>query len=98
MSERTTKPMRDQYELKGGRPNRHAARLGQKGRAALVRSWSAVADNVRVLPKDLAREFPDTRSTVAALRLVVRLRKADLKGPSHGGQAPRKRPVRRRSG
>ena len=68
------KPMRDEYDLKGGRPNPYPARLGPKGRAELVRWWAGVSQNVRVLPDDVAREFPDTESTVEALRLVMKLR------------------------
>ena len=66
--------MRDEYELKEGRPNPYPARFGAKGRADLVRWWSGVASNVRVLPDDVAREFPDTETTVEALRLVMKLR------------------------
>jgi hypothetical protein len=35
---------------------------------------SGVTSNVRILPDDVAREFPDTESTVEALRLVTKLR------------------------
>ena len=66
--------MRDDYELKQGRPNPYPARLGAKGRVELVRWWAGVAGNVRVLPDDVAREFPDTETTVEALRLVMKLR------------------------
>jgi hypothetical protein len=66
--------MREQYVLKHGRPNPYAARLGARGRSNLARWWSSVTDNVRVLPSDVAREFPDTPTTVEALRLVMRLR------------------------
>jgi hypothetical protein len=85
------KPMRDHYELKGGRPNPHAARVSQRERAALVRWWSTTAGNVRVLPDDLAREFPDQKSTVAALRLVVKLRKGRAKAEPAGRTSVRKR-------
>ena len=68
--------MRDQYELKNGRPNPYAAKFRQKDRSALVRWWSSVAGNIRMLPEDVAREFPDTKSTVAALRMVMKLRNA----------------------
>jgi hypothetical protein len=67
-------PMRDEYELKKGRPSPYAARFGERGRAELVLWWSQVTDNIRVLPEDVAREFPDTDSTVKALRLVMQLR------------------------
>jgi hypothetical protein len=73
-SVRTTKQMRDEYELKRGHVNPYPARFGAKGRAELVSWWSRVTANVRVLPDDVAREFPDTDSTVKALRLVMQLR------------------------
>lgn len=66
--------MRSEYNLKHGRPNPYIDRLGAKGRADLVRWWTSVASNVRVLPADVAEEFPDSKSTVAALRLVMKLR------------------------
>jgi hypothetical protein len=71
----STKPMRERYELKEGRLNPYVARLGAKGRAELLRWWSNAAANVRVLPDDVAREFPDSKSTTEALRLVMKLRK-----------------------
>jgi len=66
--------MRDEYQLKQGRPNPYVAKLGQKGRADLVAWWANVTANIRVLPPDVAQEFPDTKSTVDALRLVMKLR------------------------
>jgi hypothetical protein len=66
--------MRNEYQLKNGRPNPYVAKLGAKGRADLVQWWSTVTSNVRVLPPDVAEEFPDTKSTVDALRLVMKLR------------------------
>jgi len=66
--------MREDYELKRGRPNPYAARIGVRGRAELLRWWADATASVRVLPDDVAREFPDTESTVEALRLVVKLR------------------------
>jgi len=33
-----------------------------------------MTSNIRVLPEDVAREFPDTENTVEALRFVMRLR------------------------
>ena len=74
--------MRDEYELKNGRPNPYAVRFGSRGRADLVRWWSRVTANIRVLPDDVAREFPDTDSTVKALRLVMRLREVKPKTSS----------------
>jgi len=66
--------MREEYELRRGRPNPYAARIGVRGRKELLRWWAGTTANVRVLPDDVAREFPDTESTVEALRLVVKLR------------------------
>ncbi len=90
--------MRDEYELKNGRPNPYVAKLGSKDRAALVRWWSSVAGNMRMLPKDLAREFPDTKTTVAALRMVVKLRQAAPKPVRAGRPRVRKRGPTRRTG
>lgn len=66
--------MRDEYDLSGGRPNPHAARLGDEGRTQLMAAWAAATAGVRVLPDDVAREFPDSATTVEALRLVMKLR------------------------
>jgi hypothetical protein len=66
--------MRDEYDLRSGRPNPYAARFGASGRAELLRWWSRVSAGVRVLPDDVAREFPDDDSTVRVLRLVIQLR------------------------
>jgi hypothetical protein len=66
--------MRSEYQLTGGRKNPYADRLGTKGRAELLRWWSDSTSNLRVLPDDVAREFPDTKTTVEALRLVIKLR------------------------
>ena len=90
--------MRDHYDLKGGRPNPYAAKVGQKERAALVRWWSSVAGNVRLLPEDLAREFPDSKSTVAALRMVVKLRKGQPKTALTNRSTARKRTRKRQAG
>ncbi len=68
--------MRSEYHLKNGRPNPYITKLGAKGRSELVRWWTSVTSNIRVLPADLAEEFPDSKSTVAALRLVMKLREA----------------------
>jgi hypothetical protein len=80
--------MRNEYHLKHGRPNPYAARIGAKGRADLLTWWSTTSNNVRVLPSDVAREFPDTESTVEAFRLVIKLRAVRAEA----------KPKRRRSG
>lgn len=89
--------MRERYELKNGLPNPYIDKLGARDRAALVRWWSSVAGNVRLLPDDLAREFPDTKTTLAALRMVVKLRKARPKPPRPARSSARKRTQRRRT-
>lgn len=66
--------MRSEYHLKNGRANPYAARMGAKGRAELLEWWSRATTNVRLLPDDVARAFPDTETTVEALRLVIKLR------------------------
>jgi hypothetical protein len=71
--------MRDNYDLQDGRPNPYTKRLGAKGRAELVRWWASVTDGIRVLPEDVARAFPDTETTVEALRLVMKLRELEPK-------------------
>jgi len=87
--------MRDEYDLKNGRPNPYASKLGKKDRTALVKWWASAAGNVRMLPEDVAREFPDTKSTVAALRMVMKLRCA---GPQASRAGARKRQPKRQAG
>ena len=87
--------MRDQYDLKNGRPNPYASKLGKKDRTALVKWWASAAGNVRMLPEDVAREFPDTKSTVAALRMVMKLRSV---GPRASRAGARKRQLKRQAG
>jgi len=79
--------MREEYDLEHGRPNPYVARIASKERAALLRWWASTTANVRVLPDDVAREFPDTDSTVEALRLVVKLRAVKAKGERKKRQA-----------
>ncbi len=81
--------MRDEYDLKAGRPNPYVAKLGARGRNDLVAWWANLRRRVRVLPEDVAEAFPDTESTVAALRAVIKLR--DI------GQRPRSRAAPRKS-
>jgi hypothetical protein len=59
-----------------GRPNPYASKFGKKDRTALVKWWASAAGNMPMLPEDVAREFPDTKSTVAALRTVMKLRRS----------------------
>lgn len=82
--------MRKEYQLKEGRPNPYVAKLGAKGREDLVLWWSTVTSNVRVLPPDVAEEFPDTKSTVEALRLVMKLRATSPAAQAKGARAKRR--------
>lgn len=45
--------VRDQYDLKNGRPNPYAGKLGKKDRTALVKWWASAEGNVRMLPEDV---------------------------------------------
>jgi hypothetical protein len=83
-------------KLGKGRPNPYVDRLGAKGRAELIRWWQEVTTGVRVLPADVAREFPDTESTVEALRLVIKLR--EVKPRAVRAPARKKSRSKRRSG
>ena len=65
--------MRKEYQLKNGRANPYLAKLGSRGRKALVSWWMEVSEGVRVLPPDVAKAFPDSQSAAEALRLVMRL-------------------------
>jgi hypothetical protein len=87
--------MRSEYHLKNGRSNPYAGRLGARGRAELLEWWSRTTTNVRLLPEDVAREFPDTETTVEALRLVMKLRRL-RSTHGHEGAARTKRPRRAR--
>ncbi len=96
--------MRSEYHLKNGRSNPYVARLGAKGRGELLQWWSNATTNLRVLPDDVAREFPDTETTVEALRLVMKLRslRSDREGKdaigakrTPGGKRPRARIAKR---
>ena len=73
--------MREEYDLSRGRPSPYAERLGQDGRAQLLAYWATRTEGVRVLPPDLASEFPDSESTEAALRLVLAIRKLVAREP-----------------
>lgn len=84
--------MRNQYDLKNGRPNPYASKLGTKDRDALAKWWASAAGNVRLLPEDVAREFPDTKSTVAALRMVMKLRDARPEAPPVGTRKRLRKP------
>jgi hypothetical protein len=84
--------MRSEYVLRNGQPNPYLKKLGVRGRNELVAWWANVSERVRVLPEDVAAAFPDTDSTVEALRIVMRLRDIDRRPRSRRARrAPTKR-------
>jgi hypothetical protein len=89
---RTISLMRNEYQLKDGSPNPYVTKLGAKGRADLVQWWLTVTSSVRVLPPDVAEEFPDTKNTVEALRLVIKLRATRPTGRAKASRAKRRSP------
>jgi hypothetical protein len=65
--------MRAEYELKEGRPNPYAKRLGVAGRKALRERFLESEHLVR-LDDDIAEAFPTPEAVNEALRLVLRIR------------------------
>ena len=89
--------MRREYDLKGGRPNPYAARLGASGRKALVDRFLQAEHLVR-LDDDVAASFPSEAAVNEALRLVLRLRDLAPKPPKKTRPAPAARRKRSRRG
>ena len=65
--------MRTHYDLRGGRSNEYAKRLGAKGRDALLDRYVEAEGLVR-LDDDVAAAFDSAEAVNEALRLVLRLR------------------------
>jgi hypothetical protein len=80
--------MRSEYALRNGQANPYLKKLGARGRNQLVAWWANVSERVRVLPEDVAEAFPDTDSTVEALRIVMRLRDIDRRPRSRRARQP----------
>jgi hypothetical protein len=86
--------MRNHYNLKKGRPNPYATRIGARGRRAMIQALVLHLDpNLRRLDDELARRFPDSGSVNEALRLLARMGDLAAKVSSKG--RPRKRAPRR---
>lgn len=71
--------MRKEYDLKGGRPNPYAKRLGAAGRSVLLEQFLRSEHFVR-LDADLAEAFEDDAQVNATLRLALQM-KAVTGGP-----------------
>jgi hypothetical protein len=65
--------MRKEYELRGGRANPYARRMGAAGRAAVLERFLRSEHFVR-LDDDLAHAFTDDASVNATLRLALQMR------------------------
>lgn len=75
--------MRDEYELPAGRSNPYVGRIGEAGRAELLRRFQE-ADHLARLDDDVAAVFSTEKSVNDALRLLLRVREITPKpGPAH---------------
>jgi len=86
--------MRDQYDLRAGRPNPYAGRISAAGRAELLRRFREAEHLVR-LDDDVAAVFTTEESVNEALRLLLRVREITPKpGPA---RAAKRAPAKRRA-
>jgi hypothetical protein len=81
--------MRKEYDLRGGRPNPYAKRLGATGRAAVLERFLRSEHFVRV-DDDLAAAFPDDETVNETLRLALKMRGV-LAKPKRAAARPRSR-------
>ncbi|MCL2777629.1 MAG: hypothetical protein FWD73_06460 [Polyangiaceae bacterium] len=65
--------MRKEYELKGGRPNPYAKRIGAEGHAAVLERFLRSEHFVKV-DDDLIAAFPDDETVNETLRLALKLK------------------------
>lgn len=65
--------MRKEYELRGGRPNPYAKRLGAAGRSIVLERFLRSEHFVR-LDADLAEAFTDDAQVNATLRLALQMK------------------------
>lgn len=79
--------MRKEYELKGGRPNPYAKRIGAEGRSAILERFLRSEHFVRV-DDDLVAAFPDDETVNETLRLALKL-KGVLAKPKRATSKPR---------
>jgi len=88
--------MRAEYELRGGKVNPYAKRLGDRGRKAVLEQYLRAEGLVR-LDADVARAFDSEEAVNEALRLVLRLRELAPRAPKKAAPAAKTR-RRRRTG
>jgi hypothetical protein len=81
--------MRAHYDLRGGRSNEYAKRLGAKGHEALLDRYVEAAGLVR-LDDDVAAAFDSADAVNEALRMVLRLRELTPR-PAKKTAKPRRR-------
>lgn len=86
--------MRKEYDLKDGRPNPYAKRLGAAGREALTVRFLESERLVRLAP-EVAEVFPTEEAVNEALRLVIQLRELEPRLPVK--TAPAAPPRRKRT-
>jgi hypothetical protein len=78
--------MRAHYDLKAGRKNPYAARVGAKGRRAMMSAFEG-ATRARILDDDLAELFPDSKAVNDALRVLAQISKRSTRGAKKRGVA-----------
>jgi hypothetical protein len=66
--------MRPHYDLKEGKPNYYAKRIGSRGRK-VMRAAFEEATNTRVLDEDVAELFPTSKAVNDALRELAKISK-----------------------
>ena len=86
--------MRREYDLKAGRRNPYAARLGADGRKAIIERYLR-AENLVRLDADVAASFPSAETVNEALRLVLRLRELTPRPPKKARPVASPRPRKR---
>ncbi len=89
--------MRVEYDLRAGKPNPYAKRLGEKGREVLVQRYLRAEGLVR-LDADIAEAFESEEAVNEALRLVLRLRELAPRAPKKAVPAIKPRGRRRTAG
>ena len=87
--------MRTHYDLRDGRSNAYAKRLGVKGREALLDRYVQAEGLVR-LDDDVAAAFDSAEAVNDALRIVLRLR--ELAPRTTKSTKPARKPRRRATG
>jgi hypothetical protein len=82
--------MRKEYDLKGGKPNPYAKRLGAAGRAAVLERFLRSEHFVRI-DDDLVETFGDEQTVNATLRLALRMKGVLAKPKTAAARSSRRR-------